>query len=492
LRRVEEVVDRSGVSETIEDLLPTMGRRRQLSVRTLLVGILLAISDDRACHLTRVHTALVELGDADRRRLEVEVTQLLGTHMLTYRQVEHTFWLIKIALSKDRPDGSPSHSLQDSVDRLVEASVADAYKDASRSLAVDWSDHETFSCPPLSDKGSCADEEASWGHRRGGPTKGELFFGYYFSAATMVKDERGDAVPELVRRMMLSSCHVDPAKAFVGVLEKMTRDGIPLGDVLVDSGYAHRKAENFALPLRRLGAELVMDLHPHDRGPQGTYKGAICNNGSLYCPATPVALLGLGPLNRSASRTEAALHDEQSAELERYKLGRITATDSDGFYRVSCPAASGKVRCPAKPSSMLLSYDRPEVVSPPDELQECCTQKTITVSPAVNVKTAQKHGYPSFAHRSSFSRRTAVERSYSTLKDPASTDVNRGWCRVMGITAISILLACAVVARNIRITDSFEERSRNDAERKAAGLPPKPRRRRRRRTEDLLESASRP
>ena len=43
--------------------------------------------------------------------------------------------------------------------------------------------------------GDCADPEASWGHRRGkGPgQKDELFFGCYFSLATMVKDEDRDA-----------------------------------------------------------------------------------------------------------------------------------------------------------------------------------------------------------------------------------------------------------------------------------------------------------
>jgi len=42
---------------------------------------------------------------------------------------------------------------------------------------------------------------ASWGRRHAkkpGP-KDELFFGYYFSLATMVNDENKDAVPELVR-----------------------------------------------------------------------------------------------------------------------------------------------------------------------------------------------------------------------------------------------------------------------------------------------------
>ena len=48
--------------------------------------------------------------------------------------------------------------------------------------------------------------------------------------------------------------------------------------------------------------------------------------------------------------------------------------------------------------------------------------------PSVNVKTAQKHDYPSKAHRRSHARRTAVERSNSRVKDPASIDVAKGWC----------------------------------------------------------------
>ena len=74
----------------------------------------------------------------------------------------------------------------------------------------------------------------------------------------------------------------------------MTAAGIPLGDILDDSGYAHRDAGAWALPLRTAGAQLVQDLHPHDRGPQGTHHGAIIANGNLYCPATPRPLLELG------------------------------------------------------------------------------------------------------------------------------------------------------------------------------------------------------
>jgi hypothetical protein len=81
-----------------------------------------------------------------------------------------------------------------------------------------------------------------------------------------------------------------------------------------------------------------------------------------------------------------------------------------------------------------------------------------------------------------------VERSYSTLKDPASTDIKRGWCRVMGLAAISLFLTCAVVTRNRRVIDSFEERQKADERRAAIGLPPGKRRRRRRTVDDLLQA----
>jgi hypothetical protein len=97
----------------------------------------------------------------------------------------------------------------------------------------------------------------------------------------------------------------------------------------------------------------VTDLHPADRGPRGTFAGAVCCNGNLYCPATPPALLALVPLARDASGPEIAAHDQATAELARYKLGRIGADDKDGYHRVSCPAVMGKMRgprCSARPS----------------------------------------------------------------------------------------------------------------------------------------------
>ena len=477
----EEVIDASGTAARIEAMLPAGARARQLSVRTLLAGMCVAQADHRPAHLTRVHRALVSLPEDKQRRLGVIADWKNGPHLLTYRQTEYTFGLVAGALAKDKPDGQPPRALQAVCDGLLEASIPGRFKDASASLAVDWTDMESFSRPPPAKGGPCAGPEASWGHRKNNllRSQDELFYGYYLSACVMMREENGPAVPELARRMTLSSCRHDPVRALAPVLTAMPEHGIPLGDILADSGYAHRDAGAWALPARAAGAQLVQDLHPHDRGPKGTHDGAIIANGNLYCPKTPRALLELGPLARTATREQAADWERSTAELARYKLGRITSDDPDGYHRVQCPAAMGKIRCPLRPPSMTLDRDRPEILSLPEHPQACCTQQTITVPADVNAKTRQKHDYPSAAWRRSYARRTGAERGFATAKDPATNDISGGWCRLMGLAPLMLFTVTLLIVRNQRILTAWDARQAENTRRAASGLPPKTRRRRR-------------
>src|SRR5215471_7905184 len=487
LAAFEEIIDASAVAPRIEALLPVGVRRRQLTVRTLLAGMCLTQADGRPAHLTRVHQALVSLPEDDQRRLGVLADWKHGPHLLTYRQTEYTFGLVAAALGKDEPDGLPPDPLQRICDDLLEASVPEEFTGASTSLAVDWTDLESFSRPPPRGTSNCADPEAWWGHRKNNllRSQDELFYGYYLSAGIMVPEENGPAVPELARRATLSSCRHDPARAFAPVLTAMPGQGIPLGDILDDSGYPHRDAHAWALPLRAAGAQLVQDLHPHDRGPKGTHDGAIIANGCLYCPKTPRPLLELAPLTRAATPEQAAGHDRKTAELARYKLGRLTRDDQDGYHRVACPAAMGKIRCPLRPASMTQDRDRPEILQPPEHPQACCAQQTITVPPDVLAKTAQKHDYPSAAWRRSYARRTGAERGFATAKDPATNDISRGWCRLMGLAPLMLFVTTLLIVRNQRILQAWKTRQQDSQRRAAAGLPPKTRKRRRKTLADL-------
>lgn len=147
--------------------------------------------------------------------------------------------------------------------------------------------------------------------------------------------------------------------------------------------------------------------------------------------------------NESAARSVSA-----EVDTKGYKLGRVSGVDADGYQRVGCPAVAAKVRSSLHSKSMTLRFDRPTIVHSPSDPPICCSQQTITVLPEVNAKMAQKRDYPSAAHRRSYAQRTVAERTNATVKDPATTDVARGWCRVMGLVPMRLRLACALVARN--------------------------------------------
>jgi hypothetical protein len=92
-------------------------------------------------------------------------------------------------------------------------------------------------------------------------------------------------------------------------------------------------------------------------------------------------------------------------------------------------------------------------------------------------ETAQKHDYPSAAHRRSYARRTGAERGFATTKDPATSNISRGWCRLMGLAPLMLAVTCLLIVRNQRIHTAWNARQEQDARRAAAGLPPKTRKR---------------
>ncbi len=493
LTRIEEVIDASGITSRIEESLSIGPRPRQLCVRTLFIGIMAALGDNRPGHLTRVHEALTGLSQYDQRRLGVLIEVNGLDHLLTYRQVEYTTHRVVVTLSNGAENGFLPGDMSTVVDALTEASIPALYKKSSTSLAVDWTDVESYANPVSAKELAAgalpsADPDASWGHRRGdNPGQSdEVFFGYYLSLATMVQDEGKSKVPEVVRRANLTTCSVDPVPAFVPVLRNLRASGVVIGDILADSGYAHRIANNWALPLRIMGANIVTDLHPSDRGCQGTFGGAILFNGNLYCPATPQALFSIGPLPRQASHQDTVENDEKSTELANYKISPITSDDQDGYYRASCPATQGRVRCPLKEKSMTLGFNCPEISQPPEHQPTCCTQATLTVPPSVNAKTRQKHDYPSAAHRLSYSRRTAVERSNSRIKDAATINISKGFCRLTGQVPLMLFLVCAIVVRNLAVIDAFEIHQQENSRRAAEGKAPLIRKKRRRSLTDLV------
>ena len=343
----------------------------------------LAQADHRPAHLTRVHQALISLPEDEQVRLGVIADWKHGPHQLTYRQTERTFGLVAAALGKDEPDGLPSGPLQHICDDLLEASVPGEFKNASTSLAVDWTDLESFSRPPPPGAGDCADPEASWGHRKNNllRSEDELFYGWYLSAGVMMPDEHGPAIPEFARRATVSSCRHDPVRAFAPVLTAMPAPA--------DPARRHPRRLRLLPPRRRrLGHPAARRRRPARPGPppprprpQGHPPRRDHQQRQPLLPRAPPPAAGTRAACPHRHQRTSRRPRPQTAELARYKLGRLTADDEDGYHRVPCPAAMGKIRCPLRPPSMTLDRDRPEILTPPEHPQACCTQQTITVPP---------------------------------------------------------------------------------------------------------------
>ena len=210
----------------------------------------------------------------------------------------------------------------------------------------------------------------------------------------MVPEENGPAVPELARRATVSSCRHNPVRAFAPVLTAMPGQG----SRSATSSTTPATPTATPVPGRCRCAppapQLVQDLHPHDRGPKGTHHGAIIANGNLYCPCTPRPLPELGPLARTATREQAADQDRKTAELARYKLGRITADDADGYHRVAVPRRHGQDPLPAAARLDEAGPGPARDPQPPEHPQACCTQQTLTVPPDVNAKTSAETRLP--------------------------------------------------------------------------------------------------
>ena len=197
----EDVIDVSGTAPRIEAMLPAGVRTVKLTVRTLLAGMCLAQADHRPGRLTRVHRALISLPEATGCSYGVLANWETGAR-LTYRQTEYTFGLVAGALGKNQPDGLPSGPLQDICDDLLEASAPEEFKDTSRSLAVDWTDLESFSRPPQAEGKSPTPRSFLW-TRKNNLLRSEdepLFYGYYLSAGVMMpKDVHSTGVDPRTR-----------------------------------------------------------------------------------------------------------------------------------------------------------------------------------------------------------------------------------------------------------------------------------------------------
>ena len=476
LTRAEDIIDGSGVALRTEALLPIGARHRQLKVRTLLAGMMLTQADRRPACLTKVHRALIALPGPGQARPGVTGDRQHGPHQLTYRQVERTFGLAVKALGKDKPAGAPSDVLASVLDDLLEASIPAQHKDASTALAADWTDMETFRPPrrgtsqvrrPRSLMGAPHQQPARppgrdvlrflptgghhgpRGNRPAGPGAGPPDDPHLLPPRPS---------PRPGRRPDPHAPGRHPPRRHPGRLRLRPPRRHCLGH---PAPPGRRPADPGPAPKRPRAPRHPPGRHHRQRQPTPPRQNR-CRNPDPSPHRHP---------------PQVTTHDQQAAELSRHKLGRISA-DGPTATTASC-APQPRARSAAPPAKLDDTAPRPPGDPHPARAPASLLHpQTITVPPEVAAKTRQKHDYPSPQHRRSYARRTAAERTFSTIKDPATTSVARGWCRLMGVTPLALWLACLLTVRNQRILSAWDARQEQNTH-QAAARPQKTRKRRR-------------
>ena len=247
-----------------------------------------------------------------------------------------------------------------------------------------------------------------------------LFYGFYGQVATMVRDEGGRPDPELVRRSAFDAPSTDPAALMAETLSHAYDEGVPPGDVLSDCGYSNPRPTELRPPTSATRRRARHGPAPKRPWAKGHLRRRRHRERQPLLPFhADGALRARAQFGKGAGQAETAAHDVERPESSpRYKLGRVSRDDEDGAHRVTCPAEMGKIRCPLRAESMTLDFSHPERSWSESTPPTCCAQRTITVPEKVLAKTAQKHDYPSAAHRRSYNRRTGSERTFAWLQDP--------------------------------------------------------------------------
>jgi hypothetical protein len=465
-------VDATGAVPILEALVrPTgKGRPRQLPVRTLLIGIKLAIDTAKTACLTDVHGVLLDLPRSVQRQLAVRDPRT--GREISVHQVRRLFTAMTAVVD---PSQHTSHVtpatqavrlevLQDLVDRLVGASAGTSERHPG-GYAVDGTG--TWSWARGKHRGElAADPDATWGVKTHKSGREESYFGYELHAVVRVGPPGGkpNSTPCVAERIVVRPASTNATADVLAALRRMQDADLRVREVIVDRGYSYKT--NWTPGVIALGLDPVHDLHANQYGARGTHAGARIVTGVPHCPAMPTALDDIRRPERLAAGPELDRFTDMIAEREHWALRRISLPDLTGKERYECPARAGKIKCALHKPSLKLGVGLPTVTNPPADPGSlaCCSQRTITIPGTVDPKARQRYYWGSAEWIAAFSRRSRVEGWFGNLKSENTEALGRGAFRVMGLAKTTIMLGLYTAATNMRLLRAWARRTHNTEE----------------------------
>lgn len=320
-----------------------------------------------------------------------------------------------------------------------------------------------------------ADPDAGWYLREGdhgdidslpdGSTPRRMLYGYEHSLVFMTPVSKAEKhlYPKLL--LAMAPPHrpgTDPAGHAIAALAEVAALTPRRGLVAGDLAYTQARPESFALPLRALGYQPVIDYKSDQLGVQGSHHGALLIDGRLYCPAMPQSLVVATARHRRGEIDEPTWQ-RRLHERRAYELRPKATPDADGNVRMLCPAAgtAPTLRCQLKRSSLSRAHAAKTRVSLNHLLQsnppKICQQQSITVPTEVHDRFGQPLRHGTEEWRSAYRlMRSINEGGNGVAKDPAFEDLaTAGRRRILGQAANALITCMLHYATNMRLILSF-------------------------------------
>jgi hypothetical protein len=260
-------------------------------------------------------------------------------------------------------------------------------------------------------------------------------------------------VPAVVVGFTLDKPGVAPGPNALRVLTDVHQRDHPAGYCAGDRAYNNTSPEDFQLPARRLGYELVFDYRSDQLGIQAGHAGALQVEGTWYCPALP-ELLATATTDLHAQSIEKETWIKRIAGRVPFQLVPKQHPDADGRQRMSCPASAGHLQCPIKKQSLGRDPRLPlaDPAPRPTGPAKICTQHTITIPAEAGAQHHQALAYGGADWQRVYHRlRNSVEHFNGFAKDDLYEAIEHpGTRRIRGIAAQTFLLAFQLAHANRR------------------------------------------
>jgi hypothetical protein len=334
--------------------------------------------------------------------------------------------------------------IQKLIDLLVAPSVGEVYE--NRIWAVDGTLFEGWTSQR---KSKSADPGATWRAMGTSKHKNKPVLGY--NLVGLVRAEG----TEVCDRIVVTSANVDDGKPAADMIKRMLDQNIRVERVLADKGYAN-KPSFFREPLRNAGVHLTYDLMKGDHGISSTYYGNKIVDGWAYSPSLPFNLEKIEKPGPNAGRVALDKFDALIAQRDAYAF-RTQGKPLSNKARVASPASRGKLRCKALGNSAGAAAP---ICKVKHAFDEACGVNTMTIESSIAERTYQ---YPIWGTRpwiEMYAMRSAVERFFGHLQSAAIAGFDQGRFCVRGLAKVLIVTAVFVIATNLRLLHSANQKTK--------------------------------